>query len=100
MVSGAPGNSTAVLAGLDAGIVAEPLHPTGFHLAPETVVDPFQGVHQRRPHGIRSCAQGPDGEVVPPHIGFGKRTHGGTGETTAPVLVYVGPQLIAGEPVN
>src|SRR5262249_59921307 len=35
-----------------------------------------------------------------PHIGFSKRTHGGTGETTAPVLVYIGPKLIAGEPVD
>src|SRR5262249_43916506 len=34
------------------------------------------------------------------HIGFGKRTHGGAGETTAPVIVHVRPQLIAGEPVD
>ena len=100
VLSGAPGDSTAVLARLDARIVAKPLHTIVFHLAPETIVDPFQGVHQRRPHGIGSRAQGPDGEVMPPHIGFGKWTHGGTGETTAPVIVHVGPQLIAREPVD
>src|SRR5215510_5487192 len=100
VVSGAPGDSTTVLARLDAGIVAKPLHATVFHLAPETVVDPFQGMHQCRPHGIGRRAQGPDGEIVPPHIGLSKRTHGGASETTAPVIVHIGPQLVAGEPVD
>src|SRR5215510_14350718 len=82
VVSGAPGDSTAVLARLDAGIVAEPLHATSFYLAPETVVDPFQGMHQCWPHGIGRRAQGPDGKIVPPHIGLGKRTHRGAAYST------------------
>ena len=42
----------------------------------------------------------PYGKVMPPSEGFGKRADGGAGEATAPMIVDVRSELVAGEPVD
>ena len=43
---------------------------------------------------------GDDRHRVPPDIGFSERADCGAGQAAAPVIVHVGSQLVAGEPVD
>src|SRR5712692_8824789 len=76
------------------------VHPPLRHYAPELVVNRLEAADQQRSQGDRAVAQRGDPQVAPPGGRLGIGANGHAGEAAAPVLVYVRPQLVAGEPLD
>src|SRR5581483_10387751 len=89
-----------LLARLDTGVVSHPPHALLPDDAPEPVVDRLQRAHQQRPGGDRAIVQRLNGHRPPPRVRLGEGADDRAGEAAAPVLMDVGPELVAREPVD
>jgi len=96
----AAGNGTGVFPWLDAGVIVKPLHSCLARHSPESVVDGLEGIHQDWPQGNGAGVKCQDGKATPPNVGFGKRANGGAGQAASPMIVSIGAQLVAGQPVD
>lgn len=96
----ATGDCARLISRLDAGVIAGPSDAIIARDSPETVIDPFERVDQRRPRRNWTGAQTPRGQAVPPNIWLSKRANGGTGQAATPIIVDVWAQFIAGEPID
>src|ERR1700745_1542180 len=100
MGSGTARYRACLIARLDTGIVSQPAHTAIASDAPEAVIDPLERAHQRRSRRHGASMETPYGEVMPPRIGLGKRADSSTGKATAPMIVDIRAQLVAGEPID